>query len=148
MSIACPKCNDENVQRLSVAFESGISDVHTSTSGTAIGFGRGGIGIGIGSSKTQGTAQTALSQRAAPPQKASYLRIVKYWFIGALIGAVVLGILNVSKFIEDLFGYGIFIVAAFALLQAFSFNKNQWPGLFQKWQQSYICLKCGNIFED
>jgi hypothetical protein len=147
MPVSCPQCNTEDTQRLSLAYESGISDVNTTSSGTGIGFGSGGIGIGIGSSQTHGIAQTVLSQRAAPPFKASYLLILKRWFIALILATVFMLIINASGMLERVISLAIHATAVFALFRATAFNHNQWPVLFQKWQQSYICLRCGNIFE-
>jgi len=143
MSLTCPKCSDQNTQRLSLAFESGISDVTTRTSGAAVGIGRGGIGIGIGSSKNKGTSQTALSQRAAPPKKSSYLKIFKYWFIATLLSQIFLR----NTTFREIVAVTILVAAGYAIYRAFMFNRDQWPALHQTWQKSFICLRCSNIFE-
>ena len=47
----CPNCESDNVQRLSVAYKSGLSTSENTTSGVGIGFSGGGFGAGVGAAK-------------------------------------------------------------------------------------------------
>jgi len=139
----CTSCSSENIQRLSVIYQGGISDINTKSSGTGIGFGRGGIGIGFGRKRTKGTSQTAASLRAAPPPKKAFLKPLAGIFVCA--------------FILMLFAEGTkFLVALVYLLWAggsvawvvfaINYNKKTWPPLMRVWENSYLCNRCNNIF--
>jgi hypothetical protein len=60
----CSYCHGENVTKLSLVYETGLS--YTSLDSAGLGFGLPG-GIGVGSGHTWGTSATALVDRAAPP---------------------------------------------------------------------------------
>lgn len=135
--IACSRCQSDNVQKLSMAYESGISDVNTKTKG----FSLGGGGLNFGGAKTKGTSQTALSKRTAPPRKYSYV-----WpFIFGLLSAFITDVfLPTPPFVTKIVFVG---VVGGLLFRSISFNRNQWPSLYKIWSNSFICGKCGEIFE-
>lgn len=145
MSHACPSCKDENTQRLSLAYESGLSDVNTRSSGVGVGIGRGGLGVGVGGSKTRGTSQTELSKKAAPPNKKSYWRIVKFWFVGTLVAAWVASGAN-SALLQNLAAIATSSAALYFCYQVFVFNSNDWPVLVKNWQATFMCSRCGHNF--
>src|SRR5580658_7619498 len=85
MDFSCPSCKSENVQRLSVIYQRGLSEINTESRGTAAGYGAGGFGVASGNSKTTGTAQTAASLRAAPPVKKRYLKPIGLIYVVSLV---------------------------------------------------------------
>jgi hypothetical protein len=88
MEYLCPTCKSDNIQRLSVIYEGGLSHIDTESSGTVAGVGRGGVGAGAVALTTTGTSQTAASKRAAPPEKKNYVGPLMGIFIAAFIGMV------------------------------------------------------------
>lgn len=135
MSSTCPACNDGNVQRLSAAYGGGGSAVKADANGEA-----GGSGGGVNPVKS-------LPRGAAPPAKASYLRILIVWFIAIVAAPFVFLTLQMSESAGRYISYGISILTAYALLRAYSYNKTQWPQLFERWEHSWVCLHCGKIFQ-
>lgn len=134
--INCSKCQSDNVQKLSLAYESGLSDVNTKTNG----FSFGGAGLNFGGARTKGTSQTALSMRAAPPRKYSYIKPV---LIGLLASVIVEIWLSTT-----LLTNAVLVVTSGGLLyRSFLYNRNQWPALHNSWRNSFICHKCGAIYE-
>jgi hypothetical protein len=64
-TLKCPKCGADNVQRLQVVYESGIS----TTKSTTVGVATTGNVIGVGVAGTSGKQHTLLSEKFAPPKK-------------------------------------------------------------------------------
>ena len=138
----CPHCNSDNCQRLEVAYQSGTSNIQTRSSGVGVGMGRGGIGVGVGNSKTSGTSQTQLAQKASPPKKKRYLPLIIAFFIGWIIASDA----GLKHWIWLILGVAAVILSCYMGYQAYRFNRETWPGLYQIWMESWICHKCGQIF--
>ncbi len=149
-NFACPHCGSDQIQRYSVAFSNGISDVNTNT----VGIGVTGKGLGIGGAKTTGVSQTALSQSVAPPQEKSILKgILKSIIVAPIACMIFFGI------IETILGirFGSFFVKLLPFLavvaslyylpyQDYQYNKNVYPELLRQWERSWFCMKCGHRF--
>ncbi len=144
MDFFCPSCKSDNIQRLSVIYEGGLSDINTKSKGTAIGFGRGGIGVGVGSSKTTGTSQTAASQRAAPPAKKRYLKPLLIVFATFMLMSLFID--AKSSIVTNVLGIGWFAASAGWIYYAFQYNAKKWPPLKAVWDNSYLCNRCNEMF--
>lgn len=144
MDFFCPSCKSDNIQRLSVIYEGGLSDINTKSKGTAIGFGRGGIGVGVGSSKTTGTSQTAASQRAAPPPKKRYLKPLLVIFGAFMLLMLFVGTKN--SFVAGALNIGWLAASAGWIYFAFQYNSKTWPPLKATWDNSFFCNRCNEIF--
>jgi hypothetical protein len=144
MDFSCPSCQSDNTQRLSVIYEGGLSNINTKSKGTAIGFGSGGIGVGVGGSKTSGTAQTAASQRAAPPAKKPYLKPLLVIFGAFMLISLIIGSKNTIVTVA----LDVLWIAASAgwIYSAYQYNANKWPPLKATWDSSYLCNRCNEIF--
>ncbi|MBU2719354.1 hypothetical protein HF563_08200 [Acidithiobacillus ferridurans] len=127
-----------------MTYEAGLSDVKTRTSGVGVGIGRGGIGLGIGGGKTKGTAQTQASQRAAPPPKK---KLIKPLLIIFAIVIVLSFPFSGNKVIQDVITLSWIAASAGWIAWAFYFNIKLWPPLKRTWDQSFICNRCGNVFQ-
>ena len=140
----CPHCGSDQVQRYSVAFAGGISDVNTNS----VGVGLTGNGLGVGGAKTRGTAQTALSMSVAPPAKKGYGKEILKAFGIVIVANLVL----MSIFGNNAFSGILSWAAAIAYLYFhtykvyYDYNKNIWPKEMEEWQHSWLCMKCGNRF--
>lgn len=146
-NFTCPHCGSENVQRFSVAFRGGASTIDTKTSTTGIGIGGGGLGIGKAGSHTTGTQMTQLAKEVAPPAKKKYtFPIIISLIIWVVIDKSLLSVIGGTA--SSIAGY-ISLVGAlwyFVYQRVYTWNKNVWPGLYEKWEQSWVCLKCGHKF--
>lgn len=69
MSHACPSCKDENTQRLSLVYESGLSDVNTHSRGVGVGIGGGGIGVGVGGARHEALHKPNFPKKPRPLTK-------------------------------------------------------------------------------
>jgi F0F1-type ATP synthase membrane subunit c/vacuolar-type H+-ATPase subunit K len=139
MEFNCPKCQSDNIQRLSVIFEGGLSDINTKTHGTGVGVGRGGLGVGFGSAKTSGTAQTAASKRASPPAKKEYLKPI----FGIFVLCVLVTLVGLP---QELFIFTWLAISGWWAYTANKYNSETWPPLFETWSNSYLCNRCNEIF--
>jgi hypothetical protein len=144
MDFICPSCKSDNIQRLSVVYEGGLSDINTKSKGTAIGIGRGGIGVGVGASKTTGTSQTAASKRAAPPAKKRYLKPLLGIFGVFMLSLIFIG--AKSDFLGSLLTIGWVAASAGWVYFAFQYNSKTWPSLKASWDNSFLCNRCNEIF--
>lgn len=135
--INCPSCQSDNVQSYPIAFESGLSDINTKTSGVSFG----GAGLNFGKGKTKGKSQTALSQRTAPPRKLSYLTP----FVSGIIATIIVSFM-LPLHLMDLQYAAFAAVTGGLIFRAYKFNSGKWPALFEMWQKSFICHKCGHTF--
>lgn len=128
----CTQCNSGEIRKLSLVFESGLS--HTSSRTTGVGFGLGG-GLGIGSARTHGTAVTATAAKAAPPQRRPLT-----W---PIISLIVFGLWGLAPHAQ-----AMFVLAAIAAIIVFNrhrLNTQVWPGLYDTWDRSYLCERCGSM---
>jgi hypothetical protein len=141
-NLACTKCGTEEVRRLSLIYEEGLAIINTRSQSSGAAFGGGGASFGSASTHTTGTQQTALSKKAAPPTK----RHTILWGIAAGI----LGMIALSGLTSPSFGLLIWAgLAAFAArmtLQAKAYNAMVFPDAHARWQRSFMCNRCGEVF--
>ncbi len=133
----CSKCNSENIQRLEVIYEGGTQNISTTSHSAAAGIG-GTFGIGGVRTATSGTSQSTLASKASPPSKKKFsasilMAVLGFFFIGSGWGMTVFGCL--------LIGAGVYLTYV-----AIQFNSQKWPELYQYWEKSWLCNKCGHIF--
>ena len=122
----CPHCHSEHIQKCSIVYQNGASQITTSN-GEEVRI----IGEGL----------TQLAQQVAPPAKKE-----THW--GAM---VISGFLAVLLLTSGLFIVGVILgVIAFGLYgssdEAAKFNKEEYPILYNQWCNSYICNRCGHTF--
>jgi len=95
--------------------------------------------------------QTDQSRKAAPPQKYSYFGVIVIWIIGTLLLLWLLGWLGLPVSGSDLegqvFKYGSLIFLAWLFYKTCVHNWKIYPSLKAKWDNSFMCLRCGEIFE-
>lgn len=146
MELACPKCTSAEVRKLSMIYKEGLSIINTTTqsSGSGMAFSGGGVGFGTsrGSASTTGRQQTALSKQASPPGKKHAI----LWSIAA----VIMGIWTLTSFFPISMGslllLGATVLAGRFALKGFQWNKEEYPGLYARWEQSFMCNRCGEVF--
>lgn len=140
MNQACPNCNREETDLLSMAFYAEMVNLPAQGTRSAMDIVRLLLGIGPPFPKRCNGAESLL-QKAAPPKKISYYPILTGWFLTTLALTVV------PTTTGTLIGYGALVVALLLLSKAYNFNVRRWPILFEKWEHSYICRECGRVFE-
>ena len=103
MSYACPACNNEGTQRVSMAYQSGVSVINTTSVGAATGIGSGPTMVGIG--KTHGTSQTETARSLAPPEKLSYPKAFLGWLFSSKGWLPFTGIASLYQTFRDAHNY-------------------------------------------
>jgi len=154
-SRVCSYCGSADLRTLSVVHQGGLATEHGHATVTGAGVGSDGdLLIGGGSAETWATRQTALSKRAAPPDKKSGASDA-----GMGVGCVsVLAIVAIVGFFAgaEAIGSGLvlwmgigLVIAIVAGMRAKSrddeWNAREWPKLHKKWQESVMCMRCGEI---
>lgn len=133
----CPKCGSDNTQRLQVVHEHGTQNISTTSSTVGGGYG-GSFGAGAAHTKTDGTSQSTMAQKAAPPAKKT---------LGIFIGMIFIGLLCFNGgWGWIVFGLLLIAGGGFGIKDAVAFNGNQWPQLFKTWEESWVCNKCGHFY--
>jgi hypothetical protein len=141
--LSCPSCKSDATQKLSLVFENGLSDVSTTSRSVGIGVGRGGLAVGGGKTKTEGTSQTAASQKAAPPAKKPYLKPLLYIFVAMIIANIFLTgpVLGPIVFLAWLGGSAAYIFTTR------KYNSEVWPDMYSQWDRSFVCTRCSHSFQ-
>lgn len=138
----CGTCGATDIQKLSMVYETGTSTISTTTTGSTIGGGFGGGGLGGGGAKTRsstsGQQTTELARRAAPPQKKlAFSWIAIGFFAGILVAA--------------LFGFPVMILfwglCGYLAWRGFTHNAQVYPGQKGLWDRSWLCHRCGGVFQ-
>lgn len=134
----CPQCGSEHVRRLSLIFREGLAVVNTGTAGVGMGTDR----VAVGGAKTSSTRQSLASLGAAPPEKRS---------MGGAIAMVVAGLVALMVGASGSAGALVFglVLAAAGGTWAYgssSYNSNVFPGLHRRWETSYSCTRCAEVF--
>lgn len=151
----CPKCKSEDAVKLSVVHAAGLSDIQTRSRGHGWALGDGGLLVGFGSSKGTGTSQTALSKLAAPPQRKRYRYVILAWLIGLVMAGPLIDAFNAYAVNPDaairsefqIFAYLSSALVAFVLAALCSFNHLIVPRRRELWSRSFMCHRCGQIFQ-
>ena len=88
MDLRCPKCNSNNLKKVSLAYQEGtLPTVDSADPECEVClFAGGGPAILVGRATTRGTQQSALSKRLSPPAKWSYLKLIGWSGVVILVG--------------------------------------------------------------
>ena len=149
VELNCPKCQSDDVRRLSLIHKAGASTFEAATS--AIGIGGGGEGFlgGLVGASTSGRQRTKLSQEAAPPRRRE---LSTFEFACLIVGAIMIFV-NLSSVTNPSgpnlwFIIGIAGVAngGVALYRAIKWNRDEHPALQKRWEDSFMCMRCGDVF--
>lgn len=142
--LACSRCGSDDVRRLSIIHSGGLTHVATET----VGIMATGRQIGVGAAATAGSHTTDLALLAAPPPPESRR---------SPAARAVFGCVFVIAAAESYFGgsawYGttflIVGLVSFVLARdARQFNTTwDYPQRLARWERSFMCLRCGNVFD-
>lgn len=145
MNFICPACKSDNVQRLSIVHQGGLSNIKTKSRGSGIVIGGDGIGLGLGSSKTRGTTQTVASMRAAPPPKKHFLKPLGLITLACLFILALIAKDN-SPIEQKMTGFVWAVATVGWIAFALHYNITKWPPLKAIWDNSCLCNRCDTIF--
>lgn len=145
---SCPKCHSTNIQKLSVAYQEGHTEIEIHSKDDSW--------TNSKEYKTTGVQKTKLAESAAPPQNQSYweaiFALVGLYVIVSIIKWVVLNFLiptGLKSLAETIGSWGIdllFIYLLYSWLIKVHEYKKIYPQKLDEWKRSWICKKCGHIF--
>ena len=129
----CADCRSDDIRKVSLLYESGLSYIDTRSSGVGVGAGIGGVGVGVGRGRNRGTQTTALSMKLAPPQKCEYGK--------ELVGAILCFMFAVSYWWLVIIGIALIV----PVYQRIQWNRLRYPYELEMWRQRFMCQRCGWI---
>jgi hypothetical protein len=153
MDLSCPKCNSTDLKKVSLAFQSGLyrTDARTRLRGVVVG--EGGPNVVVGRATTRGIQQTELSKHISPPAKWSYVKPIGWSGVVTLI-ALVLYVQYVMASPVPASSLPVKLYVVFAPLVLFLLvgivwrhNHSAYKQKYARWNESYICERCGMVFE-
>lgn len=137
--LTCPNCGSSDVRRLPLIYEAGVSQITTRTTGVGVTLGG---AVGVGGARSKGISQTELAHRVAPPAKRSQRGATWAMVLGLIIGLPNLADNTGAAVIMLLVAAG----GAWAFFRAAQWNRRVWPQLYDRWDRSYMCERCGHGF--
>jgi hypothetical protein len=151
MDLRCPKCNSNNLKKISLAYQEGTYRIDTRSRIRALLFAGGGPDILVGRATTRGFHQSALSKRLSPPTKWSYVKLVGWSGVVTLI-ALVLYVQHVMASPVPASSLPVKLYAVFAPLVLFLLvgivwrhNHSAYELKYARWNESFICERCGTV---
>lgn len=86
--------------------------------------------------------ETLLSKQAAPPER----KLALVWAVAVLVlalMAIVTRSISTAVTTAELIGVAVAVGAA---AWAMTYNSLVYPRLFEQWERSSMCNRCGNVF--
>jgi DNA-directed RNA polymerase subunit RPC12/RpoP len=151
---ACPRCSGEDVKKLSIVHASGSSNLQAMTLVGGAGIGGGELGVGIGAAHTSGIQQTTLSSKVAPPlQRRAMSSAGITFYLICFLSLIFSWVTDVGGPESYLWGIGsiacliVVVVRVHQRRAAMTWNETEWPLLRAAWDRSFMCMRCGHIWE-
>ena len=153
MDLRCPKCNNTDLKKVSLAYQEGLYRTDASTRLSAALVGGNGPELVVGRATTQASHQSALSKRLSPPAKWSYLKVgswsvVAFLCLGWLVFYVNTVTTNATTVLSaPLTAFGLISGAVFVLLLfvVWKHNHSNYQTQYSQWDKSFICERCGTV---
>lgn len=152
--LTCPRCGSNTTKSLRAVREQGTSHgTGTSTGWVA------GDGTDPGHSvtmTTRTTSYTAAAQSAAPPSKKQngLILVVLGVIVGAFLGwagwwfgtSGTFGNAVINLGLASVIGIAIILVGIVLTPGDLVYNRDVYPGVFDRWSRSWSCQRCGHVF--
>ena len=127
----CTQCESVTIKKLSLIYEGGVRKRTSNT-------------VRVSRSKrsttsystTSSTSKTALAEKYSPPSSASSSEVIAICLVIGVIGFF---------FYAPILPLALLICVA-SFKKAYNYNTNVYPYVYQKWDCSYMCQRCGNVF--
>jgi hypothetical protein len=147
--LRCPHCGGSDLNKVSLAYQKGVSRVTARTRFRGLLFGNDGPDLVFGTTVTKGERQTELAGRLRPPKKWSYLKLLGWTSVISLAVLIVYvhSVMGSSTKVSGLPAVaGMFVVASGFLISLFVvWRHNYWvyPRRHAEWNDSWLCQRCG-----
>ena len=151
MDLRCPKCNSNNLKKVSLAYQDGTYQIDTWSRMRGLLFAGGGPDILVGRTTTRGSQQSSLSKWLSPPTKWSYVKLVLWSGVVTLI-ALLLYVQHVmsspvpaSSLPVKLYVIFAPVVVLLLIGIVWRHNHSTYQQKFAQWNESFICGRCGTV---
>ena len=105
------------------------------------------MGLAGGVTRTSGQTQTTLAAACAPPAKKHVMKRGNLIAISILAPFFALGVHWILFVISlAVIGFGWTWSGSSWKLNS-KYNEEVWPQLYQNWTESWICHKCGSVYQ-
>jgi len=150
----CPNCTAGECTKLSLVYLNGLPEVRTKARGRGFTFGEMADAFHF-RGRTKGICQTRLSKLAGPPCKLRYRHVILWWGLGLVILYWFFGYLvwlhQLSAFravaLFPQYAHAYSGLALFVLASLWWYNHQVRPGRFRRWERSFMCDRCGTVFQ-
>ena len=158
MDIKCPTCKHRSTERLALSYAKGDSRTTSTSASLSLGIGAllnpltllkalfGFITIG----RSWGHSQTTLASETQPPEKFRYWLALPLMLAAALAWAFGLAFISddaTPSWVLVLREYTPSVVFFGYLGLALWYNFRVWPKKEAAWQKTFMCRRCGTVFE-
>ncbi len=158
----CPACDSENTRRAAVVWEEGTyTEQSTATTTTKLrsnvyGGGQMGAVSGrqTGTTRTTTTGMSELARKVARPEPETPVRDAVQ-VLGIAAVSIFFGGAAVAGIVSEPLAFVLMPVASVLVLywvftrtsRGLRYNRNELPVRLAKWDRSWWCSKCGEVFE-
>lgn len=166
LSFSCPKCLSENIQKASLLVSLETKELKATSSTLGVGVGSTGVGMGVSGTSTNGTITATLARQLSPPNAPQQPKgncLFATWGISVLSFiplAMVLFTHGCEKMAESsgICGIMVPIIAIGGPFYHYFYyvpehnkkyeqEKAQYKRELAKWEKTFCCLRCGEIFQ-
>ena len=151
--LCCPICKSVDVKKASLAYQEGAQDWKARSRLRGVATGSDGPDVFVGSVVSEGSQQTQLAKRLAPPAKWSYTKLV-LWSGVVWVATLIVYIRSVMTAAAPVSagpGWAYLVLSAgtvLGLLIWFTWhNFVVFPRRYMAWDRSFVCLRCGAVWE-
>ena len=142
MNMECPNCTSTDARSLSFIYREGLSFAETGWSHAAVSAVTAGDAASTVGTVTTTRSLSALSRAAAPPRK----RHVIAWLVLSGVFGVYCLVSIPGPGIATIATASAAVLSACIARVARTFNRTTFPDRFRRWQRSFRCDRCGNVF--
>lgn len=162
MEIKCPTCDHRGTERLALSYAKGDSRSRSVSAHVTAGLGFLLNPIGILKSaffglltigRIWGHSQTTLASETEPPRKYRYWLVIPLFLALKIFWGLVVGPFASSP---DELASWVIVLAKLSpgalvigyLAYALYYNLKVWPKKETSWQKTFLCRRCGTVFEE
>lgn len=140
--LRCQSCGGDDIQKFNMAYLSGSSTFSSTTSATTKGFWDV-FPTSTTSAYTSGQQISGLAGMLAPPQP----KRAKGWIIGGCVALFYApALIGAFPIQGSLILGGILLLCGYNVWRIRRYNATVYQPAYDRWTQSWICNRCGEIF--
>lgn len=150
--MSCPSCGFTEWKLVRLIHEQGLNKVDLSTESIGGSVGSAGLNVGIGSSDTTGTVQSALSERAKPPENYLSAVFIISGLLAGMFGGLWFAFSAEWSFFKAI-GLGTVCTVAGSFVGIWLYSascpthKEKHNAELDAWSKRRMCLRCGTFYD-